>query len=173
MFGATGEHAIRLARAPRHEVVDEHADVAFAALGDERLLATCGARGVDAGDQALRGRLFVTRGPVDLAREVQVAQRFRFQRRLEIARIEEVVFDGVTRARDVRTLETLDGVHELHLHVVGQAGRNTVGIHLVRVEPFGLDEYLVRGLVGEPHHLVLDARAVARADAFDLAGEHR
>ena len=59
------------------------------------------------------------------------------------------------------------------LHVVRQAGRDAVRIHLVGVEPFGLDEDLVRGLVGEPDYLVLDARAVARAHAFDLAGEHR
>ena len=35
MLGAAGEHAIGLARAARHQVVDEHADVAFAALRHE------------------------------------------------------------------------------------------------------------------------------------------
>ena len=98
MFGAAGEHAIRLARAARHQVVDEHADVALAALRDEGLLCRRRARGVDAGDEALRRGFFVARGAVDLAREKQARERLRLERGLEIARIEEVVFDGVARA---------------------------------------------------------------------------
>ena len=173
MLGAAGEHAIGLARAARHEIVDEHADVALAALRHEGVRAARAARRVDAGDEALRGGFFVTRGAVDLAREKQARERLGLERRLEIARIEEVVFDGVARPRDVRVLEAADGAHEFELHVVRQAGRDAVRIHLVRVQAFGLDEDLVRGLVGESNYLVFDARAVARAHAFDLAGEHR
>ena len=47
------------------------------------------------------------------------------------------------------------------------------GIHLVRVQTFRLDEHLVRTLVGEAMHLVLDRGTVARADPFDRTGEHR
>ena len=59
------------------------------------------------------------------------------------------------------------------LHVEWQAGRNAVRVDLVGIQPLGLDEDLVRALVGEPDHLVLDRGTVARADALDDSGEHR
>ena len=59
------------------------------------------------------------------------------------------------------------------LHVVGQRGGDAVRIDGVVVEAFGLEEDLVPLALGEAHHLVLDGRAVARADALDLAGVHR
>ena len=43
----------------------------------------------------------------------------------------------------------------------------------MRVEAFRFDEHLVRGPGGETHDLVLDRRAVARADALDHAGVQR
>jgi hypothetical protein len=52
-------------------------------------------------------------------------------------------------------------------------GGDAVGVELVRVRPFGLQEDLVAVLVGKAVDLVLDAGAVARAHAFDHAGEHR
>src|SRR6185295_20114198 len=110
---------------------------------------------------------------VDLPREEQVTQRLRLQCRLQFARIEEVVFDGITGPRDVRVFESLDRAHELDLHVVRQAGGDAVRIYLVGVKAFGLDEDLVRRLVRESNYLVLDRGAVTRAHAFDLAGEHR
>src|SRR5580700_506651 len=73
----------------------------------------------------------------------------------------------------MRVLETADAAHQLLLHVEGQAGRNAVRVHLVRVQPFRLDEHLVRALVGEAMHLILDRGTVAWADAFDRTGEHR
>src|SRR4051794_36524468 len=69
MLRTAGEHAIRLARAARNEVVDEHAEVALAALRHPRLVALHLERGVDAGDEPLRGSFFVAGGAVDLAGE--------------------------------------------------------------------------------------------------------
>src|SRR5688572_22948016 len=172
VFGAAGEHAIRLAGAARDQVVDQHADVTLVPLRYERLERACAADGIDAGDEALRRGFFVARGAVDLPGEEQAAQRLCFERTCEIARIEEIVLDGVAGPRDVRAFEPLDGAHELELHVVRQAGRDAVGIHLVGVQALGFDENLVRGLVRESDYLVLDAGTVARAHAFDLAGEH-
>ena len=55
------------------------------------------------------------------------------------------------------------------LDLARQRGRDAVGIDRVVVQPLGLEENLVPVAFGEPHHLVLDRRAIARADAFDLA----
>jgi hypothetical protein len=60
------------------------------------------------------------------------------------------------------------GLLDLH----GEGGGHAVDVDLVGVEAFGLEEELVGELVGEADDLVFDGRAVARADAFDLAGEH-
>ena len=54
------------------------------------------------------------------------------------------------------------------LHVLRQAGADAVAVVLERVQPFGFEEDLVRVLVGEPHDLVLDRRAVARPATADL-----
>jgi hypothetical protein len=72
----------------------------------------------------------------------------------------------------MRVLETCDGAHELLLHIEGQARRNPIRIHLLRVEPLGFDKDLMRALIGEAHDLVLDRRAVARTDPLDDSGEH-
>ncbi len=62
--------------------------------------------------------------------------------------------------------------HQRQLHVVGQRGRDAVGVDLAAIEAvggLGLQVDLVTLLVREPDDLVLDRRAVARADALDRA----
>jgi hypothetical protein len=56
---------------------------------------------------------------------------------------------------------------QLHLH--GERGGHAVDVDFVGVQAFGLEEELVLRLVGKLDDLVFDRRAVARADAFDLA----
>ena len=58
------------------------------------------------------------------------------------------------------------------LDVHRERGAHAIDVDLVSVEALGLEEELVRGLVGETDDLVFDGGAVARADAFDLASEH-
>ena len=105
ILGAAGEHAIRLRRAARDQIVDQHADIGLAALRAPRLALGAGERRIDAGEQTLRRRLFVARGAVDLAGEKQAADELALQARLQTPGIEEIVFDGVAGARDVRALE--------------------------------------------------------------------
>ena len=80
---------------------------------------------------------------------------------------------GPAGARNLGALEARDGSHERELHIERQRCRDPVRIKLVGGQAFGLEENLVRVLVGEAHHLVLDRGAVARADALDHAAEHR
>ena len=65
----------------------------------------------------------------------------------------------------------LHAAHQFVLDVEGQAGGDAVGIELVGGQAFGLQEDLVAFLVGKAVDLVLDAGAVARAHALDLARE--
>src|SRR6185312_11804080 len=173
VFGARGEHAVGLDRAVAGEVVDQHTEVGLVAARVPRRLALGGKRGVQAGDQPLRAGFLVAGGAVDLAGEVQARDRLGFQPRLQAARVEVVVLDGVAGTGDVRLFEALDRPHQRQLHVEWQRGGDAVRVDLERVQAFRLDEDLVRGLLGEAHHLVLDRRAVAWAGAFDLAGVQR
>src|SRR5580700_9642598 len=70
-------------------------------------------------------------------------------------------------------LETCDGTHELLLYIEGQARGYPVRIHLMGVEPLGLDKDLMRALIGEANHLVLNRWAIARTNPLNHSREHR
>jgi hypothetical protein len=73
----------------------------------------------------------------------------------------------------VGVLQAGHAAHQRVLDVKRQAGRNAVGVDLVCRQPLGLQKDLVAVLVGKPVDLVFHTRAIARAHALDLAGEHR
>src|SRR5690348_7880110 len=173
MLGAAGKHAVGLAGPPGHQIVDQHAKVGLAALWHPGLALAAGERSIDAGDDSLRSSLFVTRRAVDLPGEEEAVEHARLERRAQIPGIEVVVFDRIPRPRQMGTLEPGDAAHELILNVERQAGGNAIGVDLMRVEALGLDEDLMRRLVGEPKYLVLDRGAVPRPHALDDPGEHR
>ena len=70
-------------------------------------------------------------------------------------------------------LAARDRMHERQLDVERQRRRDPVRIDLVCREAFGLEEDLVARSLREAYDLVFDRRTVARADAFDDAGEKR
>ena len=129
--------------------------------------------GVEPGDQSLRRSLLVAGGAVDLAGQEKPGEPLGLQRRLQLARIDVVVFDGVARPDDARVFQARNGRDQRALDVLRQRGRNAVRIDRVIVEPFRLQENLVAVALAEADDLVLDRRAIARAAARDLAGIHR
>ena len=92
---------------------------------------------------------------------------------MQVPWIKVIVFDGVAGARDVGVRKTLYGAHHGELRIEGKAGGNAVGVKLPGGQPFRLHENLMLGAVGKAHHLVLNAGAVARPGAFDLAAVER
>ena len=84
-----------------------------------------------------------------------------------------MVFDGIAGLRDDSALKPGDGADISLLHIGGQRSGDAVRIDRVVVQPLGLKEHLMAGLVGKAHDLVLDRRAIARADPFDMAAIHR
>ncbi len=173
VLGARREHPIGLGHAARDEIVDEHAEIRLVAPRRPAFLAARVTRRVDAGEQPLRRGFLVSRRAVDLPGEEEAADRLGFERRLERARIEIIVFDGIAGTQDVRMLAARDRMHERELDVERQRRRDPVRIDLVRRETLGLEEDLVARALREAHDLVLDRRTVARADALDDAGEQR
>ena len=173
ILGPRGEHAVRLLRAARDEVVNQHADVSLVAAQDERLFLPQSQRRIDARHDPLHGGFLIARGAVDLAGVEQVANGLGLQARQKLRRRREVVFDGITVADDVRALTPANRMDDGLLHVNRQTGRNAVAVQLMRVAAFRLQKDRVRLAPGEPDDLVLNGRAVARARGLDLTGVQR
>ena len=131
------------------------------------------ARGVDAGKHPLPRCFLIACGAVDLTGEEEPRHGLDLEARRQLARIDIVVFDGVAGPLHARLLEARDGGEEGELHIFGERGRDAVRIDGVVVETFRLEEDLMPLALLEAHHLVFDGRAIARADALDVAGVHR
>ena len=69
-------------------------------------------------------------------------------------------------------LQPRHGAQHGQLHVLGQAGGKTLNVHFLGVQPAGLDEQLVPGLVGKTDDLRLDAGTVPGTHAGDGAVVH-
>ena len=110
VLGPAGEHAVRLVDAPGHQVVDHHADVRLvAAAAPAARCPRSATRGVDAGDQALRGGLLVAGGAVDLpGQDTARATRLVSSVGRSCVGRNVVVLDGVAVAEDLGPLQARD-----------------------------------------------------------------
>ncbi len=167
VFRARRQHAIGLVHAARHQVVDQHADVGVAAAEPDRRAPADRARGVDAGDQALRRRFLVARRPVELAAVEQSRDPARLERVAQLGRWHVIVFDRVARPEHLGRFEPRQRVQHRELHLGGQRRREAADVERLARPALGLDEDEMCGVVGELDDLVFDRRAVARADAAD------
>ena len=166
VFRARRQHAVGFVDAFGDEIVDEHADVRFAAREPDRR-SPRGARRVDSGDEPLRGSLFVSGGSVELAAMVEAGDAMRLQRVAQLRRGNHVVLDGVAGAHHRARLQTRQRMQHLELHFGRKRRRKSADVERRLVPSFGFDEDLVRRIVRELHDLVFDRRAIARPDAAD------
>src|SRR5206468_5688777 len=104
----------------RDQVVNEDADVAFVTTNLQAGRSTRARRGVDSGNQPLRGGLFVPGRSVDLTREKQPVNALRLQTTRELGRLNEVVFNRVSGTQEHGILEARQRMNEIRLHVARQ-----------------------------------------------------
>ena len=95
-----------------------------------------------------------------------------FQVAVQFARIEEIIFDCISRTGNVCFLEPANRMHKIQLHIKWQAGGNAVGVQLTCIQTFGFNKNLVAVALSEADYLVLDGRAIPRADPFDHTRVH-
>ena len=169
IFGPAGKHAIRLRRALRDQVVNQHAQIGLVAAREPGRLVFCPPGRVQAGQQTLRGGLFITRGAIDLAGKEQPLDKPGLQPGIQLARVEKIIFDRITGADDMGLLKALDRAHQGQLRVIGQGSGDAVRIDLAGGQALRFDEDLMRRPVGKAHHLVLHGRAITRPGALDIA----
>ena len=130
-------------------------------------------RGVDAGDNPLRAGFFVTGRAVDLSGVEESADALCLQRRPQLGRVNHVVLDGVAGTEHHSVLKARNLAHQFALQICWQAGREAVQVSLVGMPAFWFKKQLMALFIGEFDDLVFDRRAVARADAEDLAAVER
>ena len=172
-LGPAGKHSVGLGHAFGHQIVDHHAQVGLIATRQPGVAPQHLQRGIGPGIQTLGCGFLVAGGAVDLSCKKQALYSSCFEVRLQFARVEVVVLDGITGPQDVRLLKAHHRPHRRQLNVERQRSGNAVRIELMGSQPFGFQKNLVRRFVGEAVHLVFDAGAVARPCAFDDASEHR
>lgn len=73
--------------------------------------------GIQACQQTLCSGFFITCSAVNLTSKEQPLNKFAFQRRFQIARIEEVILNGITRTHNFRVFHSLHGTDNLHLYI--------------------------------------------------------
>src|SRR5947207_461130 len=135
-------------------------EIRFFASQPQRLAPLDGERGVDPSVQPLGRCFLVSRGSVDLSRQVEPRDRARLERGLELIRWDEVVLDRVTRTDHLDLLESRDRTQDRALDLLGEARGQAVDVVLMGRPSLRLDEDLMCALLGEPHHLVFDRGAV-------------
>ena len=170
VLGPAREHAVGFSGSPCDQIIDHDAEIGFCPVKPYARKTSSEARRVDPGDQSLARRLLVSRGAIDLARQEQTRNPRCLQRVIELARIDVVVLDGVAVTQDSCSAQTRYRDDEGLLDVARQRRGNAVRVDRRGPEPLGFQKDPVAFPVAEPHHLVLDGRAVAGTGTVDSAG---
>src|SRR5205085_9848033 len=122
----------RLGDPARDKIVDQDAQVGLVAARAPSLLAARESAGIDTGKHALRGSFLIAGRAVDLAGEEEPAYGLGLESRLERPWIEKIIFDGIPGTHEVGAPESLDGAHHGELYIEWEAGRDAVGVDLMR-----------------------------------------
>src|SRR5262249_40123074 len=86
--------------------VDHDAEIALGTIEhDFGVVAGAGGR-IEPRNKSLRSSLLIACGPIDLTCKIEALDALGLERRMELARIDIVVFDRVTGANHSRPLET-------------------------------------------------------------------
>eukprot|EP00047_Mylnosiga_fluctuans_P005975 m.243985 g.243985 ORF g.243985 m.243985 type:complete len:404 (-) comp14367_c0_seq1:912-2123(-) len=153
---AAGEHAVRLRSAVCDQVVHQNTKIRIRAIEHDGRASCNFAARIEASNDALRGRLLVTGGAVDLSRHEQPGQAPCLEGRMQLARVDVVVLHAVAWLEHRDVLEALDGPQQVQLALLGQRRRDAVGVHDMRVEALRLQPNLMRFLRCEANNFRLN-----------------
>ena len=173
VLAAARHHAVGVHDPLRDKVVHQRAEVACVPRQHKFFPAQRVAGGVQTRQQALRSGLLIAGRAVELPRAVDAAHDLAFQRGLERRGVHAVILDGVGRAHDFEMLKPGNRAVHLVLHGLGQAGRETLQVHFLGVLAAWLHKDRVALLLFKADDLVLNGRAVPRADALNVAAVER
>jgi hypothetical protein len=101
---SAGEHAIGLDWIRDHEIIDEDTDICLVPAEKEGRLSASPERCVCSRDQALRARLFIAGGPIDLSRQIEPGDLPHGEGPIQLAWLNEVILDGVAMTEELSPL---------------------------------------------------------------------
>ena len=168
-----GHHPIRFPVFLRHQIIDQHADIRFGTIQNQRFFSLDLPRCIDPGDQSLCRRLFIAGASVKLAGTEQAGDIFKFQGKRQRSRINTVILNRVCVPHDLRMFQSRYRTVHRDLHILRKRARHTSNIHFIRVDALRLNKYLMAFLIRKPDNLILNRRTVARAGTLDHSGIQR
>ena len=133
IFCSTSKKSVRFVCPLGHQIVYQNADVRLVSRQNERRSAADFKRGVGSGHKSLSGGLFIARRAIDLAREVETGHKLGFQRMRQLGRWKIVVFNGISRPKNLCILQAWNRTQEGLLHIKRKAGG-----HSIDIEFFGM-----------------------------------
>ena len=170
VFRPACEHTVGFRGPSGYKIIDQDADVRLFASQEEGIPSLDFQHGVNSCHESLCSGFLVSRGAVDLASKVEVANPFGLERRVQLTGWAVIVFDGVARAQNLSLLKAGDGPDKGILDLIGKARRDAVHIDFPCVSPLGLQKDLVTWFFRELHDLILDGGAVAGTYPVDDSG---
>src|SRR6266567_3851196 len=110
--------AIRLAHRPRHQVIDQHANIGFVAFQHESGLSICMQGPVNARHNPLGRRLLVARSTIDLSSQEEARDQLRLHRWKQLLWRHVVVLDGIPYAHHLDMLQSRDTAQHRQLYIL-------------------------------------------------------
>ena len=165
-----GHHPIRFPVFLRHQIIDQHADIRFGTIQNQRFFSLDLPRCIDPGDQSLCRRLFIAGASVKLAGTEQAGDIFKFQGKRQRSRINTVILNRVCVPHDLRMFQSRYRTVHRDLHILRKRARHTSNIHFIRIKSFWFNKYLMTFFIRKTNDLVLDRWTVSRSGTFNHTG---
>src|SRR5690606_19679923 len=110
---------------------------------------------------------------IDLAGKIESWKAPRLKVGHKFTWIHVIILDRIARLQHYHSFQSRNMLEQFELHLLRQGGADPVRIDRGIIQPLGLQENLVLFTLREADHLVLEGRAIARSDRFDLSRVER
>src|SRR5690606_41962813 len=118
-------------------------------------------------------RLLIASRAIDLAGKIESWKAPRLKVGHKFTWIHVIILDRIARLQHYRSFQSRNMLEQFALHLLRQGGADPVRIDSGIIQPLGLQENLVLFTLRDADHLVLEGRAIARSDRFDLSRVER
>ena len=129
--------------------------------------------GINSGHYTLSGSLLISGSSINLTGKIEVFYYFGFKSGPQICRIEEIIFDGISRLINNSVLKTLNSMKRIKLDLERERRRETLEIIFIGVSTFRLEKEKVRIFIRKGPDLIFNARTVTRSLSMNHSSKHR
>ena len=170
IFCTAGHHSVRLMIFFCHKIIDQHANISLGTIQYKLLLTFDFHCCIDSGNQSLCSSFFISRTSVKLSAAEQTFNLLKFQCRIELTRIDAVIFDCISILYDFCMFKPRNRMIHGILNILRKRTGHSADIHFIRIKSFWFDKYLVAVFIRKTNDFILDGRAVSRSGSFNHSG---